>query len=113
MTGMIRIPARFIDDHYDRGLPTPKDSSQSDRYALISVDDPALQELLSDAEHYAGACGPDAAPAGVVGSARATVRAIRKVIGWDGCPQSVRYLNEARPIGTPVERWNPDFLRNR
>lgn len=91
-TTTIRIPSRFIDDHYDRGLPTPADSSTSDRYAIISVDDPHIGELLNDAEHYASPSGPDAAPSGIIASAKATVRAIRNAIGWDNCPADLAYL---------------------
>ena len=95
----IRIPTRFIDDHYERGLPTPDDaSSGGGRSAMISSDDPALPSLLGDAEYYASPSGPDAAPAGVVASARATVRAIRNVIGWHGCPADIQYLRTSGAV---------------
>ena len=98
MTRTIRIPARFIDDHYDRSLPAPKDTSTSDRYAIISVDDPCLGELLSDAEHYASPSGPDAAPAVIVASAKATVRAIRNATTWAVCPADIAYLRTSGAI---------------
>lgn len=83
MPAIIRIPARFYDDHADRALPTPTDIGKAKGYAVVRADDPALRELLNDAEYYASAYGPDAGPPGVTMSARATVRAIRSVIGWN------------------------------
>jgi hypothetical protein len=98
MSNTIRIPARFIDDHHDRGLPTPSDSSDSHRYALIRCDDPALAELLNDAEHYAIMTERrgryDCMPRGIVASAAATVRAIRNVIGWDDASPAIRELRK-------------------
>ena len=96
MNKTIRIPTRFIDDHYDRGLPTPEDASPSDRYAVIKSDDPALPELLSDAEHYAHN-GPDSCSRGLIASAVATVRAIRDVVGWENADASIKRLR--KPAG--------------
>lgn len=102
MTRTIRIPARFIDDHFERGLATPEDTSASDRYAVIRADDPAVPELLSDAEHYAAMTERrgryDCMPRGMVASAKATVRAIRNVIGWDGCPPDIAYLRTSGAV---------------
>ena len=96
MAQTIRIPSRFIDDHFDRGLATPQDSSKSERYAVIQSDDPALPELLSDAEHYAAMTERrgryDCMQRGIVAAAKATVRAIRNAIGWYGCPPDIAYL---------------------
>lgn len=102
MTRTIRIPARFIDDHFERGLATPEDSSKSDHHAVIQADDPAVPELLSDAEHYAAMTERrgryDCMPRGIVASAKATVRAIRNVIGWDGCPADIAYLRTSGAV---------------
>lgn len=102
MTRNIRIPSRFIDDHFDRGLPTPADTSTSDRYAIIKADDPHLIALLGDAEHYAAMTERrgryDCMPRGIVASAKATVRAIRNVIGWDGCPTDIAYLRTSGAV---------------
>lgn len=98
VTMTIRVPTRFIDDHYDRGLPTPEDCGDAERSATIRADDPALPCLLGDAEYYASPSGPDAAPAGVVASAKATVRAIRNVIGWQGCPANLQYLRTSGAV---------------
>lgn len=89
---MIRVPARFYVDHLERGLPTPADHGNADRYAVIYANDPATRELLGDAEYYAHPCGPDAAPRGIVMSAKATVRAIRDSIGWEDAEPAIRRL---------------------
>lgn len=93
-TTTIRIPDRFYTDHVERDLDAPVDIGNSDRYAVVRSDDPALAELLSDAEHYAHPYGPDAAPAGVIMSAKATVRAIRDVIGWDDAEPAIQRLRK-------------------
>jgi len=83
----IKIPDRFWIVHLERALPTPTDIGDFKNHVLIRRDDPAIGELLDDAEHYAHPSGPDSAPRGVIASAKATVRAIRNVIGWDdACP---------------------------
>jgi hypothetical protein len=90
----IRVPDRFYIDHMERGLATPEDIGESLRYATIRVTDPAIRELLDDAEYYAGSGGPDLAPRGVTASARATVRAIRDAIGWEGAPSDILALRQ-------------------
>jgi len=94
MTATIKVPDRFYIDHMERALPTPKDVGNLRNHAVIRVDDPALGELLDDAEHYAHPSGPDAAPRGVIASAKATVRAIRNVIGWGDAPPAIRALRK-------------------
>ena len=78
---LIRIPRVFLDDHAERDLPTPV-IQQVERYHYrIRADDPALDELVSDARHYAeGGLDTHAFPHlfGLVASARATLHAIRK-----------------------------------
>lgn len=96
MAATIRVPERFYVDHMERDLPTPEDIGNARNYVTIRVDDPALHELLGDAEYYADVFGPDLAPIGVRASARATVRAIRNAVGWEGCPGTLLYLRAAR-----------------
>ena len=80
----IKLPPAFYDDHDERDLPTPEDVGNAKSYVLVRADDPALRELLDDAEHYAHPYGPDGEGlGGLRSSAKATVRAIRDVIGWD------------------------------
>lgn len=54
MTGLIKLPRRFFDDHAERDLDTPKVVKSTRRHYFIASDDPALPELASDAEYYAG-----------------------------------------------------------
>ena len=90
----IRIPERFYVDHMERALDTPADLGKCRTHAIVSVDDPHLGELLSDAEHYAHPSGPDACPRGIIMSAKATVRAIRNVIGWDDACPAIKQLRK-------------------
>ena len=93
----IRVPAYFYADHLDRALDTPMDLGKCRSHAVVSADDPHLAELLDDAEHYAHPNGPDACGRGLVMSAKATVRAIRDVIGWDdACPAIKRLRKSAK-----------------
>lgn len=92
MQATIKIPDRFYIDHMERSLPTPEDVGSFKNHALIRADDPALWELLSDAEHYAHPSGPDAAPRGVIASAKATVKAIRNAVGWDDAEPAIQAL---------------------
>lgn len=79
----IRIPLRFYQDHKERDLDTPINYSKSKSYVIIDSDDPALAELLSDAEYY-GDSQVDPAMwegwRGIVLSARATFKAIRTAL---------------------------------
>jgi hypothetical protein len=77
MTNLIRIPQRFHVDHMERDLPTPKVQKRSKRHFWIAADDPALEELLNDAEFYADPWGPWT-DIGLRSSARATAAAIRR-----------------------------------
>jgi hypothetical protein len=69
-------------------LDTPVNHSRSKSYALIDPADPALPELLSDAEFYADTMtDPEWSSAvGVARSAVATVRAIRSALASLGTP---------------------------
>jgi hypothetical protein len=93
MKNTIRIPAKFYVDHAERSLPTPVDFGTSPRYALVKADDPALGELLSDAEHYAVPPCPDCSR-GLISSAATTVRAIRNATGWGDAPPRVLALRK-------------------
>lgn len=69
----IRIPQTFLLDHEERELPTPDYQCWRGGF-LIDTNDPALDELLSDALHYAqdvDACSP-----GLVRAARALLAAV-------------------------------------
>ena len=72
---LIKLPKRFFDDHAERGLPTPEVIREYSNNYAVSINDPELSELLSDAEHYADAV--DQAERGLITSARATCRAIK------------------------------------
>lgn len=92
---LIRLPPSFYQDHDERDLPTPEDVGKAKSYVLVRADDPALPELLNDAEHYAHPWGPDAEGlSGLKASARATVRAIRNVIGWEGAEPAILRLRK-------------------
>lgn len=77
MDKFIDLPARFFLDHKERDLKTPKAWSWGKHYVTVKADDPALPELLSDAEYYAGKGGPSEISAGLRASAKATVKAIK------------------------------------
>lgn len=55
---LIRVPAKFLVDHWERDLPTPESVRSNSRYEWIRADDPALDELIGDAEFYADPYGP-------------------------------------------------------
>jgi hypothetical protein len=73
---MIAVPAKFYDDHGERGLPTPEEIRRSGSRVWIRTDDPAIPELLSDARFYADRDGPDYLPPGLKASAARTVAAM-------------------------------------
>lgn len=84
----IRIPLRFYQDHKERDLDTPVNYSKSKSYVVIDSDDPALPELISDAEHYGdGYVDPALWEGwrGIVLSARATLKAIRTALKEELC----------------------------
>jgi hypothetical protein len=97
-TATIKIPDRFYIDHMERALPTPEDVGSFKNHALVRADDPALRELLDDAEFYACMTERrgryDCMPRGIVASATATVRAIRNVIGWDDAEPDIKALRK-------------------
>lgn len=92
---IIRIPWKFALDHSERDLDTPEVVRETRSHWFIRADDPALPELLNDAEFYADPWGPDAEwLGGLKASARATIRAIRDVIGWDDASDTVKRLRK-------------------
>lgn len=91
----IKLPPAFYQDHSERDLPTPEDIGNAKSYVLVRADDPALPELLNDAEFCADPWGPDAEwLGGLKASARATIRAIRDVTGWDDASDTVKRLRK-------------------
>lgn len=75
---LIRIPKAFLLDHWERALPTPEIIRETGRHYFVSADDPAVPELLADADYYAHPYGPDAEWLfGLKASARATAKALR------------------------------------
>jgi hypothetical protein len=95
VAAVIKLPPAFYQDHSERDLPTPEDVGNAKSYVLVRADDPALPELLNDAEYYADPWGPDADwLGGLKASARATIRAIRDVIGWDDASDTVKRLRK-------------------
>lgn len=76
----IRVPAKFFDDHDERGCePFCTPVKRSSRFVWLRADDEGLDELLDDARHYADEDGgPDAyeGSAAMRRSAAATVAAI-------------------------------------
>lgn len=52
-TNMIRIPKRFYVDHIERDLEAPAVLKETKSHYWIDGLSPYLDELLSDAEHYA------------------------------------------------------------
>jgi hypothetical protein len=92
----IKLPPAFYQDHDERDLPTPEGIGKAKSYVLVRADDPALPELLNDAEFYAHPYGPDAEGlSGLKASAKATVRAIRDVTGWEGAEPAILRLRKA------------------
>ena len=78
MTKLLTIPRRFFDDHAERDLETPQIIKATKAGYTIRLDDPALPELLDDAEYYAGSAGDmDRHVFGICMSAKATAKAIR------------------------------------
>jgi len=85
---LIKIPAYFYIDHDQRALPTPEAikvsgaSNYGFRYVWISKDDPALSELIDDAEFYADRNGPstsmDGRPCKIKNSAKALLKSLHK-----------------------------------
>jgi hypothetical protein len=78
---LVRVPARFFQDHMERDLDTPKVVRETSRFVWIRRDDPATPELLNDAEYYSDPSGPRIGDyregIGLFNSAKATVKALK------------------------------------
>ena len=75
----INLPPKFFFDHQERDLPTPAAIKVSQRAVKIDANDPDLPELLSDARYYAEEMeADDSFMRGLIASAKATVKAIKK-----------------------------------
>ena len=69
------VPARFYDDHVSRDLPAGVEVKRTRNLVTVTLSPEEYSELLSDAHYYAGSAGElDRDMAGLVSSARATVR---------------------------------------
>ena len=80
MTNLIKIPKRFFDDHKERDLDTPRVMKATRSNYWISKNDPAISELISDAEYYVemGELGAfDNWMFGLVRSAKATLKSLQ------------------------------------
>lgn len=49
----IKVPLRFYSDHDERDLDTPSAIRYTKTHVVIDANDPAISELLEDAEYYA------------------------------------------------------------
>lgn len=77
-----KVPPTFVLDHIERNLlPQENIVEIKKKYVVVSLNDDQFSELLSDAKHYAdGAGGLDPEYRGLIMSARATVKALRKYL---------------------------------
>tara|TARA_R110000751_G_scaffold253276_2_gene352871 strand:+ start:170 stop:637 length:468 start_codon:yes stop_codon:yes gene_type:complete len=75
---IIRIPNYFYYDHQSRDLPTPEAIRYTKRHVWISLDNPALPELESDADYYWEERAAFESCGGLCRSALATLKAIAK-----------------------------------
>jgi hypothetical protein len=76
---VIRVPAKFFEDHEERDCePACTPFKRSARFVWLYWNDAGLDELLDDAKHYAFPDMFGSDYAGLVRSAKATVKAIEK-----------------------------------
>lgn len=73
----LRLPKTFFNDHAERDLPTPVVLRETKSYVFVDAHDPAIRELINDAEYYAYPYGPNG-DEGLKKSAFATIRAYEK-----------------------------------
>lgn len=82
-TVVVDVPARFYADHVGRDLDSGWVVKHLARTSRVTLDAAAYDELLSDAEHYAGDAMSDmyaddfATASALIRSAAATVKALR------------------------------------
>ena len=81
MSNTIKIPRRFYDDHVERDLEAPPVVKATKTHYWIDAKSEHLDELLSDASHYADMAGYMAPHVfGICRSAAATKRAIQDAV---------------------------------
>jgi hypothetical protein len=74
-----RVPGAFYEDHAARDLPAGTLLRHAGRQAVVQLDAESYAELLSDAQHYATQDWDSPSEMrGLVASAKATVKALRK-----------------------------------
>jgi hypothetical protein len=73
----LRLPRRFFYDHAERDLPTPVVIRKTKSHVFVDGHDPAIGELINDAEYYANPYGPNGGE-GLKKSAIATILAYEK-----------------------------------
>ena len=73
-TVQVRLPARFYEDHVARDLPSGVVVKRLAREVDVRLDREALDDLRSDAEHYATEPSYRTYDPGLVSSAKATLR---------------------------------------
>lgn len=76
---IVKLPKAFFDDRDMGEQPMPKVIRETSKYYLVDRADPAMTDYLHEARHYSR--DVDAAPMGVVLSARHTVKAITGKMG--------------------------------
>ncbi len=82
-TVTVDVPTRFYEDHRGRDLPSGEVVKRLSRTTRVVLDRKAYDDLLSDAQHYAGSAMDDmylddfATASALIRSARATVKALR------------------------------------
>jgi hypothetical protein len=72
----LRLPRQFFYDHKERDLPTPEILHLTIAYVFVDGDDPAIGELINDAEYYADPNGANGGSA-LRRSAIATISAYK------------------------------------
>ena len=81
-TKTVKVPKVFYIDHRERDLDAGTVIHETARHFTVEADLADLAEMLSDAEHYAwlGTAELGQESFGLVSSARATAKAIRKAV---------------------------------
>lgn len=73
----LKLPRLFVEDHYERGLDTGHSQRWAGKWVFLRCNDAALNEIESDARHYATAFGKDDnCPLNIIASAKRVVLAI-------------------------------------
>ena len=80
----ITLPARFWNDHAERGLPSGQYVRKQGTYVVVNVTKEELAEILSDAQYYGW--DVDCAPHSLIRSARTTCEFIKDAYKRLGIP---------------------------